>query len=215
MLCRLKCSQRPRVLTRFQGIKNYFLKKECQMKKIIFSIILLFGFGVYGLENSNKVDLTTVNRIARETAKWFEYTTGKIDTEHLGQCSDYALKFILKYNDYVGENAARLVTTNNPIPSGTYRIGKKVDVSKLGFSGFPSGSSGFLDWAGQLYLYHPVFGAYQIFLEKKWIPKLHFGVDMLDVEQVHTWATIGNTSVDPSYFDLWPDQFPSPLGQDQ
>lgn len=112
-------------------------------------------------------------------------------------------------------NVARLVTTNNPIPSGTYRLGEKADVKKLGFHGFSSGASGFLNLNGQLYIYHPILGAYPLFLEKEWIPKFHFGIDMLDKRQVHVWASIGDVSVDPTYFDLWPDKFPSPLGSDK
>lgn len=115
----------------------------------------------------------------------------------------------------MGKNVARLVTTNNPIPSGTYRLGEKTDVGILGFHGFSSGTSGFLMWRGQLYIYHPVLGAYPIFPETLWTPTIHFSVNMLDKKQVHTWASIGDTSVDPTYFALWPDRFPSPLGSDQ
>jgi Protein of unknown function (DUF3887) len=160
-------------------------------------------------------DLKKADALARETAAWFTYTTGRMDSERLGQCSDYAVWFILKYNEYAGRNVARLVTTNNPVPSGTYRLGPKTDVSKLGFHGFPSGTSGFLNWNGKSYIYHPVLGAYPIFLEKAWTPKRHFGVNMLDKNQVHTWASIGDASVDPTYFDCSPDQFPSPLGTDE
>lgn len=160
-------------------------------------------------------DLQMAERIATETALWFDYTTERMDSEHLGQCGDYAAMFVLKYNEYAGNNVARLVVANNPITSGTYRLGEKIDVSEQGFYGFDSGSSGFLFWNNQLYLYHPVLGAYQIFLEKAWTPKVHFGVDMLDKNQVHVWASVGNVSVDPTYFDLWPEHFPSPLGKDE
>ena len=138
-----------------------------------------------------------------------------MDSEHLGQCGDYAVMFILKYNEYAGENVARLVVANNPVESGTYRLGEKTDVAELGFTGFESGKSGLLLWYGQLYIYHPVLGAYPISLEKAWIPKVHFGVDMLDERQAHAWASIGEVSIDPTYFDLWPDRFPSPLGRDE
>jgi len=162
-----------------------------------------------------EVDLQKADRAARETAAWFTYTTGPMESDHQGQCGDYAVMFILKYNESVGKNVARLVTANNPIPSGTYRLGEKTDVAKLGFYGFNSRSSGFLSWKGQLYIYHPILGAYPIYLEKKWTPKIHFGVDMLDKRQIHTWASIGHVSVDPTYFDLWPNKFTSPLGSDQ
>ena len=174
---------------------------------------------VYGFNSPvyqpTQADLKEAERIAIEVAEWFEYTTGIMETEHLGQCGDYALMFVEKYNAYAGENVARLVVANNPIPSGTYRLGKKVDVSKQGFKGFQTGASGFLLWMEQLYFYHPVLGAHEIFLEKQWTPKTHFGVDMRDERQVHVWASIGDVSVDPTYFDLWPDQFPSPLGKDE
>jgi hypothetical protein len=160
-------------------------------------------------------DLQKADAIARETAEWFSYTTGKMTSDHQGQCGDYAVMFILKYNAAVGKNVARLVTTNNPVTSGTYRLGEKTDVAKLGFHGFPSGSSGFLNWNGQLYIYHPTLGAYPIFLERAWTPKTHFGVDMLDKKQIHVWAAVGNMSVDPTYFDLWPERFTSPLATDQ
>ena len=190
------------------------------MKIILIFTFLLISLGSFSQDLSNtytpnQTDLQKADDFARKTAAWFQYTTGAMNTEHLGQCGDYAVMFILKYNEYAGANIARLVTTNNPIPSGTYRLGEKADVAKLGFYGFKSGTSGFLRWYGQLYLYHPVLGAYPLFLEKAWTPKLHFGVNMLNIEQVHTWASIGNLSVDPTYFASWPDKFPSPIGTDE
>ena len=181
---------------------------------------LLISFGANAQDvtapyTPNQTDLQNADKIARETAEWFQYTTGPMTSEHSGQCGDYAVMFILKYNQYAGANVARLVTTNNPIPSGTYRLGEKTDVAILGFHGFSSGSSGFLKWNGQLYLYHPVLGAYPIYLEKAWTPKIHFGVNMLDVRQVHTWASLGEVSVDPTYFGTSPNRFPSPLGKDE
>lgn len=190
------------------------------MKLFLSITFLLLAFNSYSQDallayKPNQTDLQKADGFARTAAEWFSYTTGAMKSERLGQCGDYAVMFILKYNEYAGKNVARLVTTNNPIPSGTYRLGEKTDVAKLGFHGFDSGTSGFLSWNGQLYIYHPVLGAYPIYLEKSWTPKLHFGVNMLDKKQIHTWASIGNVSVDPTYFDLWPDKFPSPLGSDE
>lgn len=190
------------------------------MSLFLYILLLLFSWESQGqIQNSfyqpNQSELKRADAIARETATWFQYTAGVMESEHLGQCGDYAVRFILKYNEYAGRNVARLVTANNPIPSGTYKLGEKTDVAKLGFHGFSSGSSGFLNWKGQLYIYHPILGAYPLYLEKPWVPKRHFGVDMLDKAQVHTWATIGDVSIDPTYFALWPNQFPSPLGADE
>ncbi|EPZ51818.1 hypothetical protein M902_1787 [Bacteriovorax sp. BAL6_X] len=162
-----------------------------------------------------KSEVDKAKEIAVASAEWFEYTTGKMNTSKIGQCGDYALRFVLEFNRFVGKNVARLVVANNPIESGTYRVGEKVNVKKLGFNGFASGASGFLIWDNQLYLYHPIIGAYQIFLVKAWTPKKHFGVDMLDKRQVHVWASVGKISVDPTYYDLWPDRFSTPLGKDE
>jgi hypothetical protein len=190
------------------------------MKTLFYLALALISFSTQGqaLANSDhptQADLKKADEIARETAAWFHYTTGTMDNEHLGQCGDYAIRFILKFNEYAKKNVARLVTTNNSIASGTYRIGEKTNVAKLGFHGFKSGGSGFLSWDGKLYLYHPVLGAYPIFLEKQWTPKIHFGVNMLEKKQIHTWASIGDVSVDPTYFASWPKKFPSPLGHDE
>ena len=78
----------------------------------------------------SRLDLQKADAIARESAGWFQYTTGSMKTEHSGQCGDYAVRFVLKYNEYAGKNVARIVVANNPIPSGTYRIGQKTDVAK-------------------------------------------------------------------------------------
>lgn len=186
------------------------------MKIFLNLVFLLISISSYGQTyKPSKSDLKKADQFARDTATWFEYTTGAMTTDHLGQCGDYAVMFILKYNEYAKKNVARMVVANNPVTSGTYRLGEKTDVAALGFHGFKSGSSGFLDWKGQLYMYHPVLGAYPIFLEKAWTPQTHFGVNMLDKKQVHVWASIGDTSVDPTYFDSWPDKYPSPLGVDK
>jgi len=161
----------------------------------------------------SRSDLKKADELARDTATWFHYTTGKMDSDKLGQCGDYAVMFILKYNAYAGKDVARLVVANNPIPSGTYRLGEKADVAKLGFNGFKSGASGFLIWNEKQYIYHPVLGAYEIVIEKAWTPKRHFGVDMLDKKQIHVWASIGDVSVDPTYFDS--GNCRSPLGTDE
>ena len=189
------------------------------MSKLLSFTFILVSFSAFAQEISspyqpNQSDLQKADEIARETAAWFHYTTGPMESEHLGQCGDYAVMFILKYNEYAAKNVARLVTTNNPIPSGTYRLGEKTDLAQLGFHGFKSGAGGFKQLNGQLYIYHPVLGAYPIFLEKAWTPKIHFGVNMLNIKQVHTWASIGDVTVDPTYFASWPNKFPSPLGSD-
>jgi len=183
------------------------MASQTSMKNVLAFAFLFSNFSAYAQEipdayQPTKANLQIADGIARQVSAWFQYTTGRMDTEHLGQCGDYAVQFILKYNEYAGQNVARLVTANNPLPSGTYRLGEKTDVGQLGFHGFRSGTSGFLIWKGQLYIYHPILGAYPLFLEKLWTPKIHFGVNMLNKEQVHTWVSIGDVSVDPTYSAL-------------
>ena len=191
------------------------------MKKLLAILVLGLlwcnvGFAGYANEYvPTKGEVSKAKELAVETSKWFKYKTGKMSNENEGQCGDYALMFILKFNKFIGKNVARLVVANNPVDSGSYRVGTKVDVKKLGFNGFSSGSSGFLKWNNKLYMYHPVLGAYELFLERAWIPKKHFGINMLDKRQVHVWASIGDVSVDPTYYDEWPDKFKSPLGKDE
>lgn len=187
--------------------------KSYQQIKIFFILILILF--LQGSSNGSTSDLQKADQIAREVAAWFTYTTGTMDSEHLGQCGDYATRFVLKYNEYAGANVARLVVANNPIPSGTYRLEEEVDIHQLGIPGFDWHTSGFIRWKKLTYVFHPVLGTYRIVLEKAWTPKTHFGVNMLDSREVHVWAAVKDTSVDPTYFDSWPDEFSSPLGLDE
>ena len=83
--------------------------------RIFLSIFfLLVSFNSHSQElsteyQSNQSDLHKAEELARDTASWFQYTTGPMTSEHLGQCGDYAVMFILKYNQYSGANLARLV----------------------------------------------------------------------------------------------------------
>ena len=88
-------------------------------------LVLIIGLFLSLPSRAAAADLQKAEAIARETATWFTYTLGPMKSEHDGQCGDYVVKFILDYNASVGRNAARLVTTNNPIPSGTYRLEEK------------------------------------------------------------------------------------------
>ena len=81
--------------------------------------VLLGGLLICVSAQAAEVNLQRADAIARESAAWFEYTTGRIESETQGQCGDYAVMFILKYNAAVGMIVARLVTANNLIPSGT------------------------------------------------------------------------------------------------
>jgi hypothetical protein len=189
------------------------------MKKIILSLLVAVGLIGSATASVSKRDISNTDqniadRIARQTAAWFKYTTGDMNSPHLGQCGDYAVMFIQRYNKQVGKNVARLVTTNNPVPSGTYKLGEKMDVSNIQFFKHIK-RSGFLNWKGKWYIYHPVLGAHEIFLEKQWTPRKHFGVNMLDKKQVHCWASIGDISVDPTYFGTMHKQYRSPLGKDE
>ena len=163
---------------------------------------------------SRESDLYLIDKTAREVSAWFEYTTGPMPNEHLGQCGDYDLRFVLQYNKLIDANEARLVVANNPIPSGTYKVIGKVDAGNIGLPDLGWDRSGFVIWNNFYYLYHPIIGLYEISLERAWIPKTHFGVDMLNPKEIHVWASVGEVSVDPTYIDILPERFSSPLGID-
>ena len=81
-----------------------------------FWVLILIGmmFHLHGQEVAKKyeptaTDIQAADKIAHDVADWFTYTTGAMKDERMGQCGDYALMFILKYNKYAGENVARFV----------------------------------------------------------------------------------------------------------
>ncbi|HWU43474.1 MAG TPA: hypothetical protein VN132_08550, partial [Bdellovibrio sp.] len=74
------------------------------MKTFVLFVVLLTCLSSQAAD----VDIQKADQIARETAAWFTYTTGPMTSEHQGQCGDYAVMFILKYNEAVGMNVARL-----------------------------------------------------------------------------------------------------------
>ena len=82
-------------------------KLLCHSMMFLAETNLLFSPRAYSLGpsasyNFNQPNLKKADRFARETAAWFQYTTGPMKSEHLGQCGDYAVMFVLKYNNYAG-----------------------------------------------------------------------------------------------------------------
>ena len=123
------------------------------MKKLILPFLLV-AIGQMGGTSASvpngditNADQDIADKIARHTAAWFKYTTVHMNSAHLGQCGDYAVMFIQRYNEQVGKDVARLVTTNNPVPSGTYKVGPKMDVSNIPFF-HNKKRSGFYKWNG-------------------------------------------------------------------
>lgn len=66
------------------------------MRFLLFFTFLIAAYSSFAQDlsasyNPVQSDLQKADQFARETAAWFKYTTGPIDSEHLGQCGDYAV----------------------------------------------------------------------------------------------------------------------------
>ncbi|MCL1931985.1 MAG: hypothetical protein FWF55_09220 [Treponema sp.] len=134
------------------------------------------------------------------------YYVGKNEVE--GQCSDYALKFVLLWNEKHPENPAEIVTVNQPcyIKSGSYKVVKKItsaDIDlpswwKLDTSQWIANRE--IDGVECSVLFHPEIGFYQLVQSEIYEIKQHFGFDMANKGQ-HVWAKIGDIAVDPCWAD--------------
>jgi hypothetical protein len=182
------------------------------IKTLLLTLIAIVGLAITCSAQTNNVpEQKVADRVARRVSHWFHYTTGPMPTPHDGQCGDYAAMFIMRFNHRVGKDEARMVVANQYIPSGTYKLGKKVDIPSfhsIKTSGFYEANN------GKTYYYHPFLGAHEMILERAWTPTKHFNVNMLDKEQIHCWASVGNISVDPCWFASNRGAKKSPLGKD-
>jgi len=155
-------------------------------------------------------------RIASISAKTFFYNNKTLnpnpgnfyvgENEIGGQCSDYALDFVIRWNKEYPENEAEIVVVNQDIgiQSGSYKIVREIsDLIKYKcFKG-----SGWLKNVSQengkyidLVLYHPNLWFYEVVLTKAYEVKTHFGFEM-GKKGPHVWAKVGNIAIDPCWAD--------------
>jgi hypothetical protein len=153
-------------------------------------------------------------KIALFSAKTFSYYKSKNpdagnfyvgENEIEGQCSDYALVFVNKWNEKHPENQAEIVTINQPwyIESGSHKVIKEIPDFDL-----PAWKRTSSQWIGRQkidgiecsILFHPHIGFYQLMLSKTYEVKQHFGFEMSN-KGPHVWAKIGDIAIDPCWAD--------------
>jgi hypothetical protein len=132
------------------------------------------------------------------------YYIGKNEIE--GQCSDYALKFVLLWNEKHPENIAEIVAVNQDlgIKSGSYIIVRKIINFKPSFYR-PVTSRWIVNPPEEnriknTVLYHPELGFYEVEQTRCYNIKKHFDEDMTN-KGPHVWAKVGNIAVDPCWAD--------------
>jgi hypothetical protein len=128
------------------------------------------------------------------------------ENEIEGQCSDYALDFVIRWNKENPENEAEIVVINQDcgIQSGSYKVVKEISdlVERKYFkeSGWLKNisqrSGGYID----LVLYNSSLRFYEVEQTKAYEVKTHFGQDMT-TKGPHVWEKIGDIAIDPCWAD--------------
>ena len=167
---------------------------------------------VYSKVEDLEDEITRIARISAETFYYYKsknpnagnFYEGKNEIE--GQCSDYALDFVIRWNKEYPKNEAEIVVVNQDcgIQSGSYKIIKEVS-DLIRWKCFKE--SGWLKNVSQenglyidLVLYHPSLWFYEVEQTKAYEVKTHFGEDMAK-RCPHVWAKIGDIAIDPCWAD--------------
>jgi hypothetical protein len=168
---------------------------------------------VVGLENE-------IIEIARSSAESFHYYISENqnagnnyigENEIEGQCSDYALMFVINWNKRHPENPAEIVAVNQEmgIKSGSYKVVKKLtekELIDLGVKYFNCNISQWIIPSQKIdeeecsVLFHPEIGFYQLVQSRIYEVKQHFGFDMVK-KGPHVWAKVGDIAIDPCWAD--------------
>jgi len=166
-------------------------------------------------------EIIRIARISAETFSYYKFKDpnagnfykGKNEIE--GQCSDYALKFVLLWNEKHQNNKAEIVVVNQEkgIKSGSYKVVKQLtdfDIKYMQRNISQLIANAIIDEVESLILYHPEIGFYQLIQSEMYETKQHFGVDMVN-KAPHVWAKVGDISVDPCWADIYDTPF---IGKD-
>ncbi len=180
---------------------------------LVISIPFLIGCQP-AVKNQKKVIEEKENEmlsIAKEVASQFNYydeisfstpnyLQGK--NEINGQCSDYALSFVNKWNIKYPNEALLVIQQQGleEFPDGIYEVVEK-DTQELPFLQNRK-TSMLYKWNNKLGIGHPVLGGYTIRLIQKANAVSHFNLENWDKNGPHVWVKIGNLSIDPTYADF-------------
>ena len=169
-------------------------------------------------DNNLKNDIIKIAKLSAEKFTYYKFkdpnasNNFKGENEIEGQCSDYALFFVNLWNEKHPENLAEIVAVNQEkgIKSGSYKVvGKLTDEERvaLGIKYFERDISQWMIPPVQLdkkecsVLFHPEIGFYKLIQNNNYNIIEHFGVDMIKYGLPHTWAKVGDISVDPCWAD--------------
>jgi hypothetical protein len=184
--------------------------------KYVGYVILLYNVNE---ENMNNLG-SEIIKIAKSVAERFIYYKSKNpnagnyfvgENEIEGQCSDYALLFVIEWNKRYPKNTAEIVTVNQEkgIKSGSYKVVEKLTDEEPIALGIKYYNRNMSQWfippvkTGSTeisVLFHPKMGFYKLVQSKNYDIIQHFGVDMIN-KAPHTWAKVGDIAVDPCWAD--------------
>jgi hypothetical protein len=166
-----------------------------------------FNIEEYSQLQPNEEELLIV---AKEVASMFDYydeISASVPNEIVGQseiggqCGDYALAFVNKWNARYPGQALLVIQQQglNQFPDGIYEVTGK-DNRNLPFLKKRTTSMLYL-WIYVRGIGHPQLGGYKIRLLKRLHITSH--LERLDWENngPHVWVWVGNMSVDPTYAD--------------
>jgi hypothetical protein len=119
-----------------------------------------------------------------------------------GQCGDYSLAFVNKWNEICPSEALLIIQQQglNEFPDGIYEVIGK-DNRNLPFLENRTTSMLYL-WFYIRGIGHPQLGGYKIRLLKKLHIISHFDLPNWENNGPHVWAWVGDISVDPTYADF-------------
>jgi hypothetical protein len=165
-------------------------------------------------ENNLKNEIIKIARLSAERFTYYKsenpnannYYIGENEVE--GQCSDYALFFVINWNKKYPDNPAEIVAVNQKyINSGSHELVKEVKNNidfdlpqwwNLEKSQWFANQN--IDGVECSILFHPNLGFYKLIQKDIYEVKKHFGYDMAE-KGSHVWAKVGNIAVDPCWAD--------------
>ena len=188
--------------------------KSIKSRLIVLPVVIALLLCIVTTKTYSNVVEDEIKRVAQIAAESFSYYKSidrnarnfyKGQNEIEGQCGDYALRFVVLWNELYPDNPAELVAVNqgNAAQSGSYEVVRTRPEYNPSWWDIPVSGFARYIWNGQevFGIYHPEVGFYELRLSKAYTVTRHFGVDMTDKSQVHVWAKVGDIAVDPTWAD--------------
>jgi len=180
---------------------------------ILFFTMTIYNCGKFDFEKYMRIksDEDELINVAKEAASLFDYydeispnvpnvIVGQ--SEIGGQCGDYALAFVNKWNEKYPNEALLVIQQQGfkQFPDGLYKVIEK-DNRNLLFLNNRTTSMLYV-WFYIKGIGHPQLGGYKISLVKRLHIISHFDFPDWGKNGPHVWVWVGNTSIDPTYADI-------------